>query len=89
MTEEHQITGSITEDNRKIKLGEKVHSLDTILVYKMFKSSSELDIKIVEFSNMAIFYSQVDLTVQYLTYDATHDVYSFEIILYRGDTGET
>lgn len=88
MTEEHRISSAINDENRKIKLGEKVHSLESVVVYKIFKSSFDLDIRLVNYESLAIFYSQVDLTVNYVSYDATTDVYHFEISLYRGDTLE-
>jgi hypothetical protein len=70
-------------------LGEKIHSFDSVLIYKMFKSSNNLDVRLVEFANMAIFYTQVDLTLEYVSYDATHDIYTFNVSLYRGDTLES
>lgn len=89
LTEEHSIVGAITDYNRKLKLGEKVHSLDSLLVYKLFKSSDSLDVRLVEYDNLGIFYSQMDITVSYLTYDATTDTYSFNISLFRSDTLES
>lgn len=89
LTEEHRIESTITDENRKIKLGEKVHSLNSVMVYKLFKSSSSLDIRLVEYEDLAIFYTQMDLTVEYLTYDATYDKYSFNITLFRNDTLES
>jgi hypothetical protein len=89
LTEEHQIDSAITDENRKVKLGEKVHSLNSVLVYKLFKSSASLDIRLVEYEDLAIFYTQMDLTVSYLTYDATHDTYSLNITLFRNDTLES
>ena len=89
LTEEHRIESAITEENRKIKLGEKVHSLNSVLVYKLFKSSNSLDIRLVEYDDLAIFYTQVDLTVEYVSYDATTDVYSFLMTLFRNDSLES
>lgn len=88
-TEEHTIEGAITDENRKIKLGEKVHSFQDLIVYKAFKSNSSLDIRIVEYDSLSIFYSQIDLTVDYVSYDSTHDVYNFKISLVRSDTLES
>lgn len=88
LTEEHRIDGTISDENRKIKLGEKVHSLESVVVYKKFTSSNDLDIRLIGYENLAIFYSQIDLTVNYVRYDATTDTYTFEISLYRGDTHE-
>ena len=88
MTEEHIIDGTFTDENRKMKLGEKVHSLQNLLVYKVFKSSPLLEVKIMDYEGLAIFYSQIDLTVDYVSYDSTTDIYEYQVSLIRGDTLE-
>lgn len=88
LTEYHKIDGELSEDNRKIKLSERVHSFDSLIMYKVYKSSDSIDVQLINYDDLVIHYSQVDLTVNYLSYDATNDMYTFNVILFRSDTHE-
>jgi hypothetical protein len=54
----------------------------------VFKTSDDLKIKLVDYDRLAIYYKQMDLTVEYTAYDSTHDIYTYKITLFRSDTLE-